>query len=167
MPFIGEIRLFAFDFAPVGWAACEGQRLPIAQNERLFAQLGTSFGGDGRTTFCLPDLRGRVGVGAGDGRVLGERGGEALHALTTGEVASHDHVLRAGAQDANAQSPTGRVLARTTNNVYRDPPSPAGVVDLASAAVATAGSGVAHENRQPYLTLVACIALAGTTPRED
>ena len=162
VPYLGEIRLFAFDFAPAGWAACEGQRLPIAQNERLFAQLGTTFGGDGRNTFCLPDLRGRTPLGAGSGRVLGERGGEARHALTTAEMPVHDHVLWARTPDSNGKSPVGRMLSRSTSNVYADA-DPGELDALAAAAVHTSGSGAGHENRQPYLPLVACMSLTGAT----
>src|SRR5689334_12882481 len=110
-PFLSEIRLMSFNFAPKGWALCNGQLLPINQNQALFALLGTTYGGDGRVNFALPDLRGRAALHFGNGHTLGERGGEQAHTLAIGELPQHVHTLSASTQTANSPVPTGNVFA--------------------------------------------------------
>lgn len=166
-PFVAEIRVLPFNFAPKGWAGCDGQLMPISQNTALFSLLGTTFGGDGRTTFALPDLRGQFAMGMGSGpglspRDLGQVVGQATVTLLPGEMPAHSHALRAGSTPA-ATAAAGNVMAPTANgaNVYRAPGAPA---PMSSAAISPAGASLAHENRQPYLALTFCIALQGIYP---
>ncbi|KQW46370.1 MULTISPECIES: phage tail protein [unclassified Roseateles] len=166
-PFIAEIRVMPYNFVPVGWASCDGQLLPIAQNTALFALLGTTYGGNGKTNFALPDLRGSFAMGAGQGpglspRDLGQVVGQAAVALQAHEMPSHSHALRAGSTPG-ATSPAGNVMAPTTNGakVYRAPGA-AAVMD--AAAISPAGASLPHENRQPYQALNFCIALQGIFP---
>lgn len=162
-PFLGEVRVFAFDYAPKGWAACDGAVQAISQNQALFALLGTSFGGDGRTTFGLPDLRGRVGVHTdGGGFFIGNKGGEAAHTLVAAEMpAPHTHVAQGTSAQATANVATGLVLANVpTANAYAkpNPPQPIGAGTVSSI------GGAAHENMSPYLAVNFCIALTGIFP---
>ena len=163
-PFLSEIRLMSFEFAPKGWALCNGQLLPINQNQALFSLLGTTFGGDGRVNFALPDLRGRTPIHVGSGHTLGERGGEQAHTLSIPEIPTHTHVLNASATDGNApvpSGPSGNVLARTVNQIY----GPAGnLTSLSPATVMNVGGSQAHLNMQPFLTISFCIALQGIFP---
>jgi len=162
-PFLSEIRLMSFQFAPKGWALCNGQLLPINQNQALFSLLGTTFGGDGRVNFALPDLRGRVPIHEGAGHTLGERGGEQAHTLTVGELPTHTHAVNAATAAAGgAVSPAGRVLGAVPNG-YR---SPAGgsLGAMRPDSVTNTGGSQAHLNLQPYLTLSFCIALQGIFP---
>ncbi|TWG90686.1 microcystin-dependent protein [Nocardioides sp. J9] len=160
-PFLSEIRLMSFVFAPKGWALCNGQFLPINQNQALFSLLGTTYGGNGQTTFALPDLRGRVPIHAGAGHALGERGGEQAHTLTVHEMPQHTHVLRGSSRATGGSAdPQGRVLGGG-QNVYR-PGSPSTPMEPGS--VTSAGGSQAHENMQPFLTLSFCIALQGIFP---
>jgi prepilin-type processing-associated H-X9-DG protein len=159
-PFLSEIRLFSFVFAPKGWALCNGQLLPINQNQALFSLLGTTFGGDGRVNFALPDLRGRVPIHVGSGHTLGERGGEQAHTLSIAEVPSHVHALAAGtgaptAVPANALLGDGHVAA------YKPPQE---LAALAAPSVTNVGGSQAHLNMQPFLTISFCIALQGIFP---
>ncbi len=163
-PFLSEIRIMSFAFAPKGWALCNGQLLPINQNQALFSLLGTTFGGDGRVNFALPDYRGRTPIHVGSGHTLGERGGEQSHTLSIAELPTHVHVLSASSQDGNAPvpfGPAGNVLARTVNNVYNNPNN---LVALNAGTVANTGGSQAHLNMQPFLTLSFCIALQGIFP---
>jgi len=159
-PFIGELRLTALAYAPPGWALCNGQLLPISQNQPLFALLGTRFGGDGVTTFALPDLRGRVPLGA-DGLQysLGQAGGEAAHTLSQQEMPAHVHSLSAGAA-ATTAAPAGAVLAQPGKAAY----ATAASTVMAPAAVGAAGQSQAHENLAPSLGLTFMIALQGVFP---
>lgn len=163
-PFLAEVRLFGFNFAPRGWATCDGQILPINQNQALFSLLGTTYGGDGRTTFALPDLRGRVPVHVGDGINLGAKGGEEGHVLTVEEMPSHTHELMASSANAASATPAGNVYARAGSNTYHgaDP-----AVSLRVRTAADTGNGQAHENMQPYVVLNYCIALQGTFPSRN
>src|SRR3972149_772590 len=120
-PFLAEIRIMSFGFAPKGWALCNGQLLPINQNQALFSLLGTTFGGDGRVNFALPDLRGQTPIHVGSGHTLGERGGEVAHTLSIAEIPTHTHTLRASSTAGNQLTPDGNVLARPTNNFYSPP----------------------------------------------
>lgn len=166
-PFLSEIRLFSFVFAPKGWALCNGQLLPINQNQALFSLLGTTFGGDGRVNFALPDLRGRVPIHSGQGHTLGEKAGEQAHTLSIGEIPTHTHVLNASTSQGDSVNPnfsgTGRVLAKDPGNAYAPTFSP-GAGALNAGSVSNVGGSQAHLNMQPYLTLSFCIALQGIFP---
>jgi microcystin-dependent protein len=161
-PFLSEIRIMSFVFAPKGWALCNGQLLPINQNQALFSLLGTTFGGDGRVNFALPDLRGRTPIHVGSGHTLGERGGEQAHTLSIAELPEHTHVLNASASAANALSPQNNILARTENSRIYGPAS--SLVAMSPSSVANVGGSQAHLNMQPFLTLSFCIALQGIFP---
>lgn len=161
-PFLSEIRLMSFVFPPKGWALCNGQLLPINQNQGLFSLLGTTFGGDGRVNFALPDFRGRVPIHVGSGHTLGERGGAQAHTLSIAELPTHTHVLSASATDANASVPTNGVLARSTaKQPFHDPTS---LVATHPSSVTNVGGSQAHLNMQPFLTISFCIALQGIFP---
>jgi microcystin-dependent protein len=159
-PFLSEIRIMSFVFAPKGWALCNGQLLPINQNQALFSLLGTTFGGDGRVNFALPDLQGRVPIHVGSGHALGERSGEQAHTLSIAELPTHTHILQGSSTSAGINSPTGAVLAASTA-VYHDPTN---LVSLNPGSVTNVGGSQAHLNMQPFLTLSFCIALQGIFP---
>lgn len=159
-PFLSEIRLMSFVFAPKGWALCNGQLLPINQNQGLFSLLGTTFGGDGRVNFALPDLRGRVPIHVGSGHTLGERGGEQAHTLSIAELPAHAHVHNVSVASGATPIPTGNLLA-AANNLYA---APGNVVPLHPASVTNTGGSQAHLNMQPFLTISFCIALQGIFP---
>jgi microcystin-dependent protein len=161
-PFLSEIRIMSFNFAPKGWAFCNGQLLPINQNQALFSLLGTTYGGDGRVNFGLPDLRGRVPMHMGDGHTLGERGGQEAHTLTQQELPTHTHLANAVTANANA-GPTGHFFA-AANALYH--PSPANT-SLAPTTISNLGGSQPHENRQPFLTLSFAIALQGIFPSQN
>src|SRR5688572_33507733 len=160
-PFLSEIRIMSFVFAPKGWALCNGQLLPINQNQALFSLLGTTFGGDGRVNFALPDLRGRTPIHVGSGHTLGEKGGEQAHTLSIAELPTHVHLVTASSTDGNVPVPTGALLARTTNNIYNTANN---LVALNPGTVTNTGGSQAHLNMQPFLTLSFCIALQGIFP---
>lgn len=160
-PFLSEIRIMSFEFAPKGWALSNGQLLPINQNQALFSLLGTTFGGDGRVNFALPDLRGRTPLHVGSGHTLGERGGEQAHTLSIAELPTHTHVLNGTSTAGNALIAGGNLLARTTNFLYHSPDS---LVATSPSSVANVGGSQAHLNMQPFLTLNFCIALQGIFP---
>ena len=165
-PFIGEVRLVPFNFAPKGWALCEGQLLPINQNQALFALLGTTYGGDGRTTFALPDLRGRVPVGAGQlpagsSYDLGATGGQETVALKTRQLPSHGHAVHASGAAGTTKNPeTAYPAGGGAYAAQRD-------VRMKAAMIGRTGGGEAHENRQPYLCLNYVIALQGIFPSRN
>jgi microcystin-dependent protein len=162
-PFLSEIRLFSFAFTPRGWAQCNGQLLPINQNQALFALLGTTFGGDGRVNFALPDFRGRAPLHVGGGHTLGERGGEQAHTLSPAEVPSHSHPAPATGTPATTGSPAGAAFAvtdpATAGAIYSAPGAPTPMAPTAST-----GGSQAHLNMQPFLTISFCIALQGIFP---
>jgi microcystin-dependent protein len=159
-PFLSEIRIMSFVFAPKGWALCNGQLLPINQNQALFSLLGTTFGGDGRVNFALPDLRGRTPIHVGDGHTLGEKGGEQAHTLSIAEMPTHTHAINGTALDADTPVPTSNLFA-TVSNVY----TPAvNLTSINPATVGNVGGSQAHLNMQPFLTLSFCIALQGIFP---
>lgn len=161
-PFLSEIRIMSFVFAPKGWALCNGQLLPINQNQALFSLLGTTFGGDGRVNFALPDLRGRTPIHVGSGHTLGERGGEQAHTLSIAELPTHTHVANAASINATAATPANAVgYARAGSQMYGGPTS---LVAMAAQAVSNTGGSQAHLNMQPFLTLSFCIALQGIFP---
>lgn len=165
-PFIGEIRIMANNFAPRGWAFCNGQTLPIAQNTALFSILGTTYGGDGRTTLGLPNLQGRAPMHPGRGpglttRRLGEKTGVSEVVLSDTQIPAHDHTAYAQGRFSNQQAPGGNWLAVPGDGKY----APANnLVSLDSAAIGSFGGGQAHENKQPYLALNFVIALVGLFP---
>lgn len=168
-PFLAEIRMVGFNFAPRGWAFCDGQILPINQNQSLYSLLGTTYGGDGRTSFALPDMRSRTpihtGVSNGGGdHVLGQGGGEETHTLTSAEMPNHNHLLSGTDVAADQQAPGGNLLANNPSTPYA-PLSTS--VEMKAGAVANAGGGQAHENMQPYLALNFCIALQGLFPSRN
>jgi microcystin-dependent protein len=163
-PFLSEIRIMSFDFAPRGWALCNGQLLPINQNQPLFSLLGTTFGGDGRVNFALPNLRGRTPIHTGSGHGLGEAGGEQAHALASSEMPDHTHTVTASTLDSGGSpSPSGNILGGA-NDVYH---APTNLTAMHPAMVASVGGGQSHENMQPYLTLSFCIALQGIFPSQN
>lgn len=162
-PFMAEIRLMSFVFPPRGWALCNGQLLPINQNQALFSLLGTTFGGDGRVNFGLPDLRSRVPIHVGGGHTLGERGGEVLHTVSIQELPTHTHALNATTAAASSSAPSNaRVLAQSTGANFYAPAN--NLVAMAPSAVASVGGSQPHQNMQPFLTLSFCIALQGIYP---
>lgn len=166
-PFVAEIRIFPFNFAPKGWAWCDGQLLPISQNTALFSLLGTTYGGDGKSTFALPDLQGRAPMHPGQGpglslHDLGETGGSETVTLLESETPAHSHSLRASAADALSQSPTAQLLATGIGvSMYA---APGAITQLNAAAIPPAGGDGPHNNLQPYLTLYFNIALQGVFP---
>ena len=162
-PFLSEIRIMSFVFAPKGWALCNGQLLPINQNQGLFSLLGTTFGGDGRVNFALPDLRGRTPIHVGSGHTLGERGGEQAHTLSIAELPEHVHVLNATSTVSTTNtSGSGVMLAQSTAaDLYGNA---ANLVAMSPAVVTNTGGSQAHLNMQPFLTLSFCIALQGIFP---
>ncbi len=163
-PFLSEIRIMSFNFAPKGWAMCNGQFLPINQNQALFALLGTTYGGNGQTTFALPNLRGRVPVHEGDGLTLGESAGQEFHTVTQGELPQHVHMVNCTASSVVTDDPTNKLLGRAAGNVYG---SATNLVAMAPQMVSSVGGSQGHENRQPYLVLTFCIALQGIFPSQN
>lgn len=170
-PFTAEIRIFAGTFAPRGWAFCDGQLLPIANNTALFSLIGTTYGGDGRSTTALPNLQGRAPMHPGRGpgltaRRLGEKVGVETVTLSEAQIPSHSHTVRASANRGNVATPSNTAALSQSgfgDNLYQTNTS-ANLVDLASEAVATTGGGQAHDNVQPFLTLNFIIALVGLYP---
>jgi microcystin-dependent protein len=161
-PFLGEIRAFSFGYAPQGWALCNGQIMPISQNQALFSILGPMYGGDGMTTFALPDLRGRSPFHAGSGLDLGVRGGEERHTLTVVEMPQHNHQA-SGATAAGQVSPAGNVWGDTGKQAY----AAGSDTTLAAQALSSVGSGQAHENMAPFLVVNFAIAMTGIFPTRN
>jgi microcystin-dependent protein len=161
-PFLAEIRIMSFGFPPKGWALCNGQLLPINQNQALFSLLGTTYGGDGRVNFGLPNLQGRAPIHMGSGHTLGERGGEQAHTLSISEIPTHTHVMNASDTPPETNSASSGYLAAAAN-VY-GPPS--NLVAMSAAEAGNAGGSQAHLNMQPFLTLNFSIALQGIFPSQ-
>jgi microcystin-dependent protein len=167
-PFVAEIRIFPFNFAPKGWAFCDGQLLPLSQNTALFSLLGTTYGGNGKSNFALPNLQGNAPMHPGQGpglslHDLGETGGSETVSLLESEIPSHRHALQASVQPGEDPQAVGEVLGRSVGaNLYQA--STAGLIALSDSAVAPAGGDQPHNNMQPYLTLNFCIALQGVYP---
>ena len=166
-PFVGEIRMFAGNFAPRGWAFCDGQLLAVSQNDALFSLLGTIYGGDGRTTFGLPDLRGRIPLHAGTGpglsaRRLGSKSGSEKETLTTNQLASHTHDWNANKADATGAAPQGKVLAKAVGFRVWETADPN--VSLSSRTIANTGGSQPHNNLMPTLCIHFIIALVGIYP---
>jgi len=160
-PYLSEIRIMSFSFPPKGWAHCNGQLLPIMQNQALFSLLGTMYGGDGRVDFALPDLQGRTPIHVGNWHMLGERGGEQAHTLSTRE-AGHTHIANANPTGADSTTPAGNVFAVSSAATFGDT---ANSTMLASQ-VGNTGGSQAHLNMQPFLALNFCIALQGIFPSQ-
>ena len=169
-PFLAEIRIFSFNFAPKGWALCNGQFLPINQNQALFALLGTTYGGNGQTTFALPNLQGRVPNHVGSGLIQGQTGGEVAHTLNINELPQHTHGLNqnlaVGGANTNATqgTPAGNFWANTGKAHYSTSPPNAA---MHPSAVTSVGGSQAHINMQPFLALNFCIALQGIFPSQN
>ena len=166
-PYLAEIRLTSFAFAPRGWAMCNGQVLPINQNTALFSLLGTTYGGNGVTTFALPNLQARMPMHVSGAHPLGESGGEAFHTLLAGEMPSHGHALRASSKPAASSSPNGGVLAQPARTGTPAYAAAAGLVPLNPAAITASGGGQPHENMPPYLAMNFIIALQGIFPSRN
>jgi microcystin-dependent protein len=162
-PFLSEIKIISFGFAPKGWSLCDGQLLPINQNEALFSLLGTTYGGDGRQNFGLPNLQGCVPFHEGNGLTLGERGGEQTHTLTLSEMPQHTHTPASSSAAANASNPVGDYWANGGKNIYNTTANTA----MAPQAISNNGGGLAHDNMSPYLVLNFCIALQGIFPSQS
>src|SRR5689334_18053788 len=166
-PFLSEIRMMSFGFPPKGWALCDGQLLPINQNQALFSLLGTTYGGDGRVNFALPNLQGRAPIHMGSGHTLGEKGGEQGHTLSIGEIPTHTHSASGINVAAGTSDPTNALLAQSPQAlgaVYLSPPTGLGAMHAAS--LQNVGGSQAHLNMQPFLVLNFCIALQGIFPSQ-
>jgi microcystin-dependent protein len=168
-PFLGELKIISWNFAPKGWALCNGQFLPINQNQALFSLLGTMYGGNGQTTFALPDLRGRIPLHAGQGHTQGEKGGQDAHTLTLSEMPAHIHIASATSDPhvvspENYQGNAASALFAVVNGLYAPFANP---TSLLPATLANTGGSQPHENRQPLLALNICIALIGVFPSRN
>src|ERR1019366_5065072 len=162
-PFMSEIRIMSFNFAPKGWAFCDGQLLPINQNQALFSLLGTTYGGDGHVNFALPDLRSRLPLHQFGGFSLGQRGGEEGHTLALNEMPAHVHTIVGSSNTADQSNPTNNFWAVPAANSYTN----AANGGMSSNAITSAGGGQAHDNRSPFLVLSFCIALQGIFPSQN
>jgi microcystin-dependent protein len=159
-PFLSEIRMMSFSVIPKGWAQCNGQLLPINQNQALFALLGTTFGGDGRVNFGLPNLQGNVPIHVGNNHILGERGGEQTHTLTVPEMARHTHFLKGSSTAAETNVGTGAYLGMVANTYTGS----SNTVAMGNTEIGMTGGSQPHVNMQPFLTISFCIALQGIFP---
>lgn len=163
-PYVGEIRMFAGNFAPAGWMFCEGQLLPISENETLFNLIGTTYGGDGQSTFALPDLRGRLPMHQGNGFTLAETGGVEEVTLTVSQIPAHNHTFLATSGTANATSPANDVLAQSLTASFYNSATPN--TAMAPGAIGTTGGSQPHSNFQPYLCVDFIISLFGIFPSQ-
>lgn len=166
VPFMGELRIMAFNFAPKGWAQCNGQLLPINQNQALFSLFGTMYGGDGQTNFALPNLRGRTPIHVGAGFIQGQAMGEVAHTITMNEMPAHIHFFRANTADADKDNATiaPKGSFGSFNNGYRDFTNP---VSLVPSTISNVGGSQPHENRQPFTVLNICVCLQGIFPSRN
>jgi microcystin-dependent protein len=162
-PFLSEIRIMSFNFAPKGWALCNGQLLPIDQNQALFSLIGTTYGGDGRVNFALPNLQSRTPIHMGNGHTLGERGGEQGHTLSLSELPTHTHVATGTSSNGTQIIPTGNLLAGSPTQLYTTAQN---LQALNVLTISNVGGSQAHLNMQPVLVLVFCIALQGIFPSQ-
>lgn len=163
-PYVGEIRMFAGNFAPAGWMFCEGQLLPISEYETLFNLIGTTYGGDGQSTFALPDLRGRLPIHMGNGFVLAQNGGVETVTLTPSQIASHNHALLASNDIPGSSSPNGNVFGQAATKIYRNGSAS---VALGAQAMSSTGGSQPHNNMQPYLCVSFIISLFGIFPSQN
>jgi microcystin-dependent protein len=162
--FLSEIRMFSFVFAPRGWALCNGQLLPINQNQALFALLGTTYGGNGQTNFALPDLRDRVPMHPGNGHTLGEKAGQTSHTITMSEMPAHSHLVQVNGTGPNKPSPLNNYFSANTG--FLPYGSPANIA-MNAGLVSTVGGSQAHENMSPYLVISMCMCLSGVFPSQN
>jgi microcystin-dependent protein len=163
-PFLSEIRIMSFIYAPRGWALCNGQLLPINQNQALFSLLGTTFGGNGQTNFALPDLRGQVPIHVGQGHTLGEKGGEQAHTLSLSELPTHTHVMNGTSTQGTLNVTTANILGVSQTPIYN---SAANLLAINPLTIPSVGGSQAHLNMQPFLVLSFCIALQGIFPSQN
>lgn len=163
-PFLSEIRIMSFGFPPKGWALCDGQLLPINQNQPLFSLLGTTYGGDGRVNFALPNLQGRVPIHMGGGHTLGERGGEQAHTLSISEIPTHTHSLVGTSSTGTLIIAAGNLLGTSPSQMYQAPDN--NLAAMSPASIANVGGSQAHLNMQPFLVLNFSIALQGIFPSQ-
>jgi microcystin-dependent protein len=163
-PFLSEIKIMSFNFPPKGWALCNGQFLPINQNQALFALLGTTYGGNGQTTFALPNFRGRVPIHRGSGHTLGEAAGEEAHTVSISEMPTHIHQVNATNAAGTVTTSAGNLLANGGSDAYTAPDN---LVAMNSAAMTNVGGSQPHGNQMPYLVLNFCIALQGIFPSQN
>lgn len=163
-PFLSEIKIVSFNFAPKGWALCNGQLLPINQNQALFSLLGTTYGGNGQTTFALPNLRGQVPTHMGQGHTLGEQAGSTSVTLNQSQMPQHLHLMQASSQSGNQLTAANGVLANVAAKIYNDPNS---LTTLAPNSVSNVGGSQPHNNMMPYLVLNFIIALQGIFPSRN
>ena len=166
--FIGEVKMFAGNFAPRGWAFCEGQLLPISEYQSLYAIIGTTYGGDGRTTFALPDLRGRVAIHPGTGpglstKRLGQQGGAETVTLNTGQLPNHSHQLKTTTDQANSKNPTNATLATSKTEIYSNNTASINMQDI----IGKTGGNQPHENMPPYTSINFIICLQGIFPSRN
>ena len=162
-PFLGEIKIISWNFAPQGWTFCNGQFLPINQNQALFSLFGTMYGGNGQTTFALPDLRGRVPIHMGSGFTQGQAGGQEFHTLTQSEMPAHNHIVNAVNGTSTTEGPGNNFLATNQASLYNTTPN----TTLQPATVGNFGGSQPHENRQPFLVLNFIVALQGIFPSRN
>ncbi len=168
-PFLAEIRIVGFNFAPRGWAFCDGQILPINQNQSLYSLLGTTYGGDGRTSFALPDIRGRVPIhvgqaDSGQNHPLGQKMGQETHTLSAAEMPQHQHGINGTTNTASEAMPSNTLLPGANNG---KPYAASGTAVMGDSTIGNEGSGQAHNNMQPYLAMNYCIALQGLFPSRN
>lgn len=163
-PFLGEVKIISWNYVPRGWAFCNGQLLPINQNQALFALMGTMYGGNGQTTFALPDMRGRIPIHVGGGHVQGETAGAASHTVSQSEMPTHIHLSNASTAPADSNVPDNTKFLGAVNNGYA---APANLVALAPAVIGNIGGSQPHENRQPFLALNFIVALQGVFPSQN
>ena len=167
-PYLGEIKILSFNFAPKGWALCNGQLLPINQNQALFSILGTTYGGNGQTNFALPNLQGRIPIYVGQGIVQGQAAGETTHTLITSEMPAHNHLVSVSNVNSNDNLLGGNIFGKAVNiTPYGNPPTQALSQAPAAPTVGNAGGSQPHNNMMPYLTLNMCIALQGVFPSRN
>jgi microcystin-dependent protein len=162
-PYIGEVKIMAFNFAPKGWALCNGQPMSIQQNQALFSLLGTTYGGNGTTTFNLPNLQGRVPFHMGNSFTWGQVGGETAHTLIISEMPAHTHNAAGNPSTANASNPVGNFWGNSGKNLYNRTPN----TNMAPQAISNLGGSQPHDNMSPYLVLNFCIALVGIFPSRN
>lgn len=168
-PFLSEIRMFGFNFPPRGWAQCDGQILPINQNQSLYSLLGTTYGGDGRTSFALPDLRGRAPLHFSSSHPQGQRGGEESHTLSVAEMPAHTHAFQGNRNQATLNDPLGNVPAAKKRRAYSRyaQPDSSNTANMHVETISSVGGGQSHENMQPYRTVNFCIAIQGVFPSRN
>ena len=166
-PFLAEIRIVGFNFAPRGWAFCDGQILPINQNQSLYSLLGTTYGGDGRTSFALPDIRSRTPIHKSDSHLLGQKSGQETVTLTAAEIPAHTHTVKANTIPASDRTPNANsAITAASKAIYTNYDSP-NTTELRGSSISSAGGGLGHDNMQPYLTMSYCIALQGLFPSRN